>query len=321
MNAVQDSAGVWQSHVHVRKRNDPELWEVIDRNPAAIKRHPDTRFGRDPHGRLYLGAPGKPVEREIRGGSFSLYTRIWAAITPKDGLQPGYCAVVGEVHEDGNFNPKLRDYVLLDEGVTMGDNPSLALHPDLFEATAALKDLYSLDRLYMNFKQEEFLTEIQKQQWGIAAYPPEDLMSRKDLEGAHPFFRSEDHLATPIEAPYAGNDEWDFSTVDALFARKRLKIHRGCETFRFGQYRTPHRALAMACSALMFWDWSEILREQEEHDGYESVEPDEEELTEEQEQEAEFLSFASMVSDDRGRTLIEEKRLEGYREMVGDLAQ
>jgi len=317
MNAAQDADGKWKSHVHVTRRDDPEIWEVIDRNPAAIERYPDTKFGVDPHGRLYRAGKGRPLRRVVKGGSYSLYTRIWMAITPKDGLQPGYCAVVGEVHEDDNFSPKLRDYVLLDEAVTMGDNPSLALHPDLFEATAALKDIYSPGRIFLDFKKEEFLTEIQKSQWGIRAYPEEDAISVRDLKKQHPFFRSREHIAVPVEAPYSGNDEWDFSTVDALFARNRLRVHRCCETFRFGQYRTPHRALAMACSALMFWDWTEILREQETYDGYESGVPTKEELDEEEVLTQEIEDFTWMVTDDRGRRDLDAKHLEGYREAVG----
>jgi len=316
MNAAQDDNGNWKSYVHAKRKDDPELWEVIDRNPAAIKRYPNTRFGRDKHGRLYKAAPGKEVRREVRGGSYSLYTRIWAAISPRDGLQPGYCAVVGEVH-DGDFLPKLRNFVLIDEGVTMTDNPSLALHPDLFEATSALKDIYAFDRLYVDHRNEAFVTEINKAQWGISAYSDEDLMTDNDLKRAFPFFRHRDHRAHPMEPPYPSHDDRDFATVDALFARDRLRVHKCCETFRFGQYRTPHRALAMACTALQFWDWTEILRDMEPYDGYESAVPTAEELSEEEQLQHELDDFTWMVSDDRTRRALEESEREGYQKAVG----
>jgi len=316
LNAIQLPDGKWISYAQVRKRNDPELWEVIDRNPRALKRYPDTRFGVLPNGKLFLPKPGEQVDPMVRGGSYSLYTRIWAAITPKKGLQPGYCAVVGECYDD-TFDPKERDFFLLDEGVTLGDNPSLSLHPDLFEATSALKDIYKLDRIYLDFKNGQFLTEIQKMQWGIVHYPEEDSMSDRQIRKRFPFFESRERICSPIEAPYAGNDEWDFSTVDALFARKRLIIHPSCETWRFGQYRTPHRALAMAVGALMFWDWSEILREQEISDGYESSEMTKGEEEQEEQDEQYLCDVAWMVGDQQTRGLIEEEGLDGYRKAVG----
>jgi len=316
MNAIQLPDGKWLSYVQVRRRNDPELWEVIDRSPKALERFPDTRFGTLPNGKLFVPKGDEEIGQIVRGGTYSLYTRIWAAITPKKGLQPGYIAVVGECYDD-SFDPKERDFFLLDEGVTLGDNPSLSLHPDLFEAASALKDIYRLDRIYLDFKNDQFLTEIQKMQWGIVHYPEEESMSDKQLRARFPFFESRGRICSPIEAPYSGNDEWDFSTVDALFARRRLTVHDSCETFRFGQYRTPQRALAMACGALMFWDWSEVLREQEIYDGYESGEMTADEAEAEEQAEQYLSDIAWMVGDQQTRSLIEEEGLAGYRKAVG----
>ena len=72
MNAIQLPDGKWMSYVQVRRRNDPELWEVIDRNPRALERYPDTRVEEPPSTTLDLA-------------SGEIQTVLWAT-----GFRPDY---------------------------------------------------------------------------------------------------------------------------------------------------------------------------------------------------------------------------------------
>jgi len=276
VNAYKDENG-WHSYVQVRKLQEPELYEVIDRNPQAIEKYPTTPFGVDRHGRLRPLRPGDEPNKIVHGGRYSTYTRIWMGISPKEGGEPGYCCVVGEVH-NGSFEPQQRDFFVLDEGVAVDVDYSLALHPDLFEACCALKDIYMPERIFYDPKHQAFKAELHKNQWGIASYPDEELYPDSKIKEMYPFFVSRERTTAPVECPYSENDEYNFTTVESLLQRRRIQHHACCEVFKGGQYRTPHRALAMVCQALMFWDWNEVLAEQKEYDGYPDPELSEDEL-------------------------------------------
>lgn len=274
-----------KAHVQVRRRKEPELVEVIDRSPEAIKAHPETRFGRMKNQHLALletdEDPG--VGDIILGGTYSLYTRIWMGITPPKGAQPGYCAVVGEEF-DGDFGPKQRRLFVLDEGVCLTGDPTVALIPDLMEAACALKDIYfpvheresdqkstgGDRRLCHNPGDQQFIVELLKMKWCISTYPDEDEVPDHILRERQPFYASRDRIAPLFEAPYAHDEDYTIKAVESLFSRNLLHHHQCCEILAEGQYRTPLRAIGLVCLALQTYDWHETMVDDLDYDGYPS---------------------------------------------------
>jgi hypothetical protein len=289
VNIFKNSNGKWESNVIVRRQINPELVEVIDRNPAAIDEYPDTRFWVDPYGNM------RPLDSEevhtsghvIKGGSYTLYTRIFMGIVPLAGHEPGYCAVVGELF-DGSFEPQVRPLFVLDEGVCWPDvDPSMALMPDLMEATCALKDIYlplqerdsssalgGDRRLIYSPGHVLFLEELRKHRHGITSYPDDLEVTDERLKERMPFFKSRDRVAPLFESPYREDEDYGIKVVEAMLVRSdrdgnpMLRRHECCSVLRDGQYRTPLKALALCCLTFQTYEWTEVLEGRWDYDGY-----------------------------------------------------
>ena len=252
--------------------------EVIDRSPGAVELYPQSRFGIDSRGyyRYLQDRPNSYPGAVVKGGSFSLYTRVWMGVWPPRRSEPGYCAVVGE-QWDGKFSSRDRPYTLLDEGVGLETGPSEALLPDLFDAVCALKDIYKVDSIYVPPNEPQFLSDLQRTRWGICSYPPEDEVSERELREVHPFFVSRGRIGPPIEAPYADDEEQVFRTMQALLSRNKIQVNQVCQIFLEDRYRAPFLASALATNAMQSVDWNERLGDQIDYDGYPMEPPTEEE--------------------------------------------
>ena len=341
MNIYRGDDGKWKSYVYVRREENPELVSVVDRNPKAIEESPDTRFWKDPFGRLRLLDDGQPPPRGevVLGGSYTLYTRIYLGVVPPKGYQPGYCAVLGEKF-DRSFEPHPRPLFQLDEGVCFPDvDPSMALIHDLLAATCALKDLYlpahekpnstSLGgdrRLIVNPGHEQFYQELIQQKHGICTYPGEDEVQDAQLEAKHPFFASRDRTGPLYEPPYREDEDYGRKVVESLVNRvgddgePMLKHHSCCEVLKTGQYVTPLQAQALCCLSLQTYDWVEVLEGRFDYDGYEIDETPKQEKWErrlEMEREHMLNGILYMASDLRDKALLENEGLKGYRKAVG----
>jgi len=342
LNIYRSDDGYWRSYVQVRRQTNPELVEVIERSLGALEAYPDTVFWREPSGRLWLheGADPVPHGDPVQGGSYALYTRIYLGVTPPTGHEPGYCAVVGELFDD-SFEPHQRPLFALDEGVCFPDvDPSMALVPDLLEATCALKDIYlpaheregssglgGDRRLILNPGHAQFLEELRKTQHGICAYPEEEDVPDGRMAERFPFFASRDRIAPLYEPPYREDEDYGLKVVEAMMSRTdrkgrpMLRHHACCEVLRTSQYRTPLRALSLCCLSLQTYDWTEALEGRFDYDGYER--DDEKERPEsgarnaERRRDALLMGLLYQASDTRDRAVLEKEGLKAYLKAVG----
>jgi hypothetical protein len=328
MNIFRDEKGKLQPYVQVRRQGAPPLIEVIDRNPEAVAAYPLTRFGMDQHNKLVLLSPGDdPIKGEVvMGGAYSLYTRIWFGVSPPFGSEPGYCAVVGEEF-DKSFAPKQRRLFQLDEGVIIEGDPAMALLPEMMEAVCALKDIYMPsdrnplgggdNRIWIDPTNEQFYRDLLDSWWGIASYADE--LSEDLLKARYPFFASTERVGSVVVAPFAattgGFADYAIKTVDSLFARGLLHHHKCCSVWKDGQYRTPHKALGLACVALQTYRWSEIYEDQRDFDGYDEEKPPQALLDAKVEEEERFVAMIHACSDPVLRREIEKKGTKGFREL------
>ena len=339
MNIYRDHAGKWQSHVQVRRETNPELVSVIDRNPKAIEEHPDTQFWRDPYGRLRpLDAESQPSGEIVLGGAYSLYTRIYLGATPPVGYEPGFCAVVAEKF-DGSFEPHQRPLVVLDEGVCYPDvDTSMALIPDLLEATAALKDIYLPSheredstgtgadrRLIVRPEHEEFLAELAKSRHGICNYPDDTEVPEGKMAERWPFFASRDRIAPLCPPPYKTDEDYGIKMVESMVnrndrrGRPMISYHTCCQVLRTSQYRTPLRAIALCCLTMQTYDWTEALEGKWDWDGYEIEQTPQNTARQratKQEAVDRLMGTFYMASDAHGRSLIERRGRKGFLEAL-----
>ena len=328
--------GKWMPHVQVRRQKHPELVEVIDRSPTAILQTPDSRFGRSRNGHCVLleGNELAITGEVLEGGTYTLYTRIWMGVTPPKGAQPGYCAVVGEEF-DGEFGPKQRRLFVLDEGVCIDGDPSMALIPDLLEAVSALKDIYfpvheresAADstggdrRLCIDPRDETFLEEMMKLKWGIIGYfDEEDGVGDTYLKERFPFWASRDRVAPVFKAPYADDEDYLVKAVESLLSRGLLHHHTCCEILSEGQYRTPLKALGLVCLALQTYDWQEQLADPREFDGYPVEDPTvpHEEVAKRL-LERKVMGLMYLVGSHQQRRLLEREGRSGFLKVVADM--
>lgn len=307
MNVYTDEQGVVQPHIQVRLRKRSGLLEVIDRSPSAVAQRPDALFGVDDRGQWTLPARSRHAARFVQGGVWSLYTRLWMAIAPPEGTDPGYACVVGERYS-GQIHAIQRPLYLLDETAS-------ALLPDLFLGAAALKDLYLADRLFYDPRNERFAADLQRSRWGLCAYPQEAEWPDVELRKLHPHYANRDRIVSPCEPPYVPDDDWGRVQVDALLAKGLLGHHPCTEVFANEPYRTPHRALSMVVMALQAFDWGDRLEAIVRYDGYEQPEEAEaRERDEDGEATARAAALLYAVGDQDMRTRVLEARQGPYED-------
>lgn len=324
--------------VQTRVRQPLGLIEVIDRSEPAMEAHPDTEFIRDGHGLLYRGSANVAGEI-VRGGAYSLFTRIWLGLSPPTGREPGYCAVVGEVWESGldrfeSLQARLRPVFLLDE-------VSDYILPRLLRNVANLKDIYCpyVDRSdlaserrrhdpfyqLLIWPQEELLEDVQKQHHGITCYPYEDDLNDSQCKQRWPWFRSRYHVIPAVFPPYKEDPERLYALVDALMGEKTdqglemFGAHELCKEWATGQHQTPHKAVSMVAAAFQRWDWSERVNVEALERDYPL--PDEEEEWEEwmerTQADEEIEAVLYTVMDGPARSAIEQEGMRGYRRLIG----
>lgn len=330
-------------HIQTRVRQPLGLIEVVDRNPKALEEHPDTPFVRDEHGIYhYVGSSAKrvPDGTPVKGGSYSLFTRVWLALAPPVRREPGYVAVVGEVYETGLLQrellqARLRPTFLLDEY-------SDVLMPRLLTQAANLKDVYCpyVDRAdlaanprrhdphyqMLIWPQEELLEDVQKQHYGLTCYPyPEDF-DDSQCELRWPYFRSRHHVVPAVFPPYKEDPERLYAIADAMMREKTpaglemFGVHAVCRHWHEGQHQTPHMAVAMVMAAMQRYDWSERVNPDVLGD-YEHDLTDEE-LWEEMEYEREEIErmLNALVSPRDAITECERRGFQHYRTLIPGMA-
>ena len=282
MNTYLNPDGRLQAHVQVRSlpitegKDEPRLYRVVDRSPAAMAEFPDTRFGVTAAGHWERPQDKVQYVAYLQGGTIRRYTRIWLGVAPPKGSDPGYCAVVGEEF-DGQFRAAQRKLFLLDEAYALDVDASQALLPDLFAAVAAAKDIYQAKLLYLDPREEQFLHDLQQLRWGIIGYEAD--LTDDALRVRFPFFVRRGRVTTPVPAPYGDDEDYGRRVVDSMFGRGLLYNHPSCAMFKSRAYLTPHRALSLVCLAMQAWDWNTVIGEEQPSDGYEEP-PDEEDAEE-----------------------------------------
>lgn len=301
MNIDEDTG---KAHVQVRRRGAPELFEVIDRSPAACAQEPETTFGIDPRGYWHRPRPQIHFKQQVQGGTFANYTRIWMAATPPVGLDPGYACVVGEVF-DGHMRAQERKLYLLDECAD-------AILQRLFRKIAALKDIYWPTQLLVDPKHEQFCSDLIKARWCISHYPDEEEVPDDEVRQHNPHFVSRERIASLGDVPYKEDDEWGFIVVDTLFSEGIFSHHECCQIFAESQYQTPHRAVAICLLGMMTYEWTEEMNDQQDHDGYDLLEDIPEEGDEMEAHEAAAVAMLYAVGDTMDRRALERNNFRIY---------
>lgn len=238
------------------------------------------------------------------------FTRIWMGIVGPKGAEPGYACVVGELY-DGDVRQKVRPKLLLDEAQAIapadlredqvethrdlvyaergGERIIKANDPtidDLRQAAVALKDLYwygrAADRLqiYTPPDEKRFTQYILATEGLCRAYPTTRagrLHDPEHLRSWFPFFKDHECIA-PLspDVPFGEDPEYGLALIESLLARDELQINEHCTLFENRQLEAPHRAVALVCAAMQAIDWSYLIREWRESDGYEDIEEAEE---------------------------------------------
>jgi len=321
-----------QNHIQVRLHQPFGLIALVDRSPAALELYPNTPFRRDAAGLRLTGSSGQVDER---GGSVTLFTRIWLGLAPPTGREPGYCAVVGELFEselspDDAVRPKLRPIFLLDEAYDI-------LLPRLLLKVAHLKDIYLpyIDRedlamgnphrhdpdhrLYV-WPQEELYEDVVKWNYGICSYPDEEDLPDHQAKVRWPYFQSRNHVVPALLPPYKEDPDRLLATMGALMeektesGREMFGHHAICTAWSQEAWQTPQRATAMVAAAFSRFEWSERIDPSAAHDGYPVPTEEEERIEMLNEREAlrtrEALCYAILGSN--AKALIERDGINGY---------
>uniref|UniRef100_A0A6M3XSZ4 Uncharacterized protein n=1 Tax=viral metagenome TaxID=1070528 RepID=A0A6M3XSZ4_9ZZZZ len=303
MNTYTDDSGIPRSYIQARRRRKSALLEVIDRCPAACEQSPDTSFGVI-HGQLSLS---KSIEERVSGGTVALYTRIWMMMAPPAEGHPGWAGVLGEVF-DGNWRQQERTLVLLDEACAV-------LLPRLFFAAACLKDIYMADQLYVDPSDAAFRADLAKNRWGLCGYDAD--MDDDDLASKFPFFASRDRICSPIEPPYKPDPEWGRLLISEMFDDGMLKVHSSaCPVFERGNYKPPHRALALGVMAMQAWDWSDRFDGVDMDDGYEDEGLSPAEFAQAQRAKEHMANVLYMTGDTFMRSAVERAEASTYESMA-----
>ena len=326
------------THVQTRIRQPLGLIEVIDRNPQAVEQYPDTTFLRDHHG-LLQRTDGGAMGEEVKGGVYSLFTRIWLGLAPPTGREPGYGAVVGEVYETGlprgeALQARLRPVFLLDECHDF-------LMPRLLRSVTNLKDIWCpyLDRAdlaeerrrhdpyyqILVWPQDELLEDVNRPHHGLSCYPYEEDLSDSQCKQRWPHFCSRNHVVGAVFPPYKEDPERLHAVVDALQAEKTdtglemFGVHHLCKAWSEGQWKTPHMAVSMVCAAFQRWDWAERVNPDAISDGYPTptIEEDEEAYYEAllADEEGEAVLYSCLGAYDR--SVLEAGGMDAYRRLIG----
>ena len=216
-----------------------------------------------------------PELEAFLAGREALFTRIWAGYYSGEGSDPAYTCVVGELW-DQDIRPKLRSYIMLDEGIALDDTAAEYPTPfDGLQAAIALKDLYSISdqqnmmRMWVSPRQKEFVGWLQRQ-WGLRAYPPEEEVSAEQLQEWYPYFKSRHRIGGISVAPFGEDEDHCLQVMNSLFNRKKLWIMSRCRMFD-SEMQTPRKALALVMMAFQQNQWSWAFRHIQESDGYENL--------------------------------------------------
>ena len=314
------------------------LIEIIDRSEAAIEQYPDTPFVTDEVGILHK-VTARGIGTPAPGGIYSLFTRMWLGLAPPTGSDPGYCGVVGEVYETDVprievLSDRVRPIFILDEAVDH-------ILPRLLRKVATLKDLYCppiVERPELESKvnrhdpyyqllipdQADLIADLHRLHHGISGYPPD--LSEDQCRKRWPFFKSQNHIASPMHPPYKEDPERLLALIGAL---QNEKTDTGQEMFGVNadfaagwhstQWQTPHMAVAMVAAAYQRWDWTERVNIDVLHDGYAipSKEEEEEERRQalEEDRESEVQMYTLLGKSDQ--STIEAEGMAGYRRTLG----
>ena len=227
------------------------------------------------------------------GNGWNVYTRVWMGIIPPKGNEAGYACVVGEVY-DNDPRQKPRPKIVLDEAqaldpedwdkdvvgrfkvlfyteidgvdITKVTNPTMH---DLRIASVSLKDLYQVDMGITVPNQPPFMQFLRSTE-GLCVY--DSNIDPVDYKSWFPTYKSNDLTLALMDTPPMGDDEeYGKQLVETLLARNELQINDHCKLFHNSHLAHPVRAVALICAAMQVWDYTFIVRDIEESDGYEEM--------------------------------------------------
>ena len=212
---------------------------------------------------------GDDLCREFLGGD-PVFTRLWMGLYGGEEADPTYACVLSELYDE-DLAPKLRTYIMLDEGIAMDPlgNQYPTMH-DGVQAAIALKDIYRIGRCFTSPKQEAFHDHVRRT-YGLTYYGRDD--DALQLKKWFPHFTGRKRICPVSTAPYGDDEQYCLSTMNALFDRKKLFVMERCERFD-SSLQTPRKALALVVSAMQQWPWTWHLKQIRVQDGYEDVLPE-----------------------------------------------
>ena len=227
------------------------------------------------------------------GDGWEVYTRIWMGLVPPHGNEPGYACVVGEVYDD-DPRQKPRPKIVLDEAQALnpedwdsdivrqyqdvfyteidGQNIAKSSNPtmhDLRVASVSLKDLYQVD-MGITLPNQPPFTQFLRSTEGLCMYDNDiDSVTYKSW---FPTYKTSALTLAIMDTPPMGDDEeYGRQLVETLLARNELQINEHCKLFQNSHLSHPVRAVGLICSAMQVWDYTFLIREMEEGDGYEDL--------------------------------------------------